>query len=334
MPTPRLLLALLLSALPGAAAAADVCGGFARNLQSVRYEDRIAGVACHESLLWYSPFIDSDGRLASTTVSEAESARLSDGATPAWQRVAAYWRESGLLWQMIGHAGATDCSHAGSERWQAASCRAFLLDTPWSAAFVSYVMRRAGVPGFRASSSHIDYLRDAYLRPESGPFLLLDPLASRAQAGDLLCFARSASRVFGHQGLRQFLADPASAGLGMHCDIVVANADGILSAIGGNVLQGVTMRRLPVNRAGLLWALPQRTGVDPPCRPDAATGCNFNRQDWSALLQLKPLPPASAPVTIPPLNPASSPECCVNCVLGAEPPVPRCPNPRVVPRDD
>lgn len=329
MPLRQLLVTLLLFSFEGLANAADVCGGFARDLQSPRYADRIAGVACYESLLWYSPFIDHNGRLASITVSEAESARLSDGVTPTWKRVAMYWRESALLGQMAVFPGASDCAYTEGGHWQSASCRAFLVDHPWSAAFVSYVMRRAGVPGFRGSPSHIDYVRDAYLRPEGSPYLFVDPMNNQAQAGDLLCFVRASTRVFGFAGLSQFLAGGSGAGLKMHCDIVVANSGGMLSTVGGNVLQGVTLRQLPVNRDGLPWALPQRTGADPACRADAPDGCNFNRQDWAALLKLRDLPPATYPVPLTPLTPTATPECCVNCVVGED--IPRCPNPSSTP---
>jgi hypothetical protein len=71
---------------------------------------KIAAIACRENTLWYSPFIDSNGRLASNTVSEAEGARLGDGATPAWMRVVEYWRRSGLLSRMQPFAGAADCN--------------------------------------------------------------------------------------------------------------------------------------------------------------------------------------------------------------------------------
>lgn len=322
----RALLTLTLLAFAGVATAADVCRGYARGLQSMQYGDRIAGVACYESLLWYSPFIDSEGRLASIEVSEAESGRLSDGVTPAWKRVAAYWRQSGLIGHMAGFPGATDCNDTEGGHWKNASCRAFLVDRPWSAAFVSFVMLRAGVPGFRASPSHVDYVRDAYLRPESSPFLFLDPLSAPAQAGDLMCFARASTRVLGHAGLMGFFDSSANSGLPMHCDIVVDNSGGVMSTVGGNVLQGVTMRRLPVNREGLAWALPRRTGSEPPCRPDAQDGCSFNRQDWVALLKLKALPPATQMVPAGPLNPAATPNCCINCVVGEN--IPRCPSPQ------
>lgn len=327
MPLLRLILCAL-CALPVQAIAAGACGDAERKLLSVHYADRIAGVACHESQLWYRPFIDANGRLASATVSEAESGALADGATPVWQRVVAYWRDSGLLWRIQERPGAAECSQAAGGRWPATSCRAFLVDTPWSAAFVSWVMVRAGVPGFRASASHVDYVRDAYLRPDASPFGFADPATPAAQ-GDLLCYVRSPNQVFGPAGLRQFLG-AGSGGLNMHCDVVIANnaaGDGLLTLVGGNVLQGVTVRQLPVNRAGQPWPLPVRAAGEPPCGPDTPAGCSLNRQDWAVLLQLKRLPPATAAVPALGAPKAAPANCCINCVLGAVPAIPRCPVP-------
>lgn len=324
----RLLLCVLLAAVPVPAFAADACRDWDRKLQSNQYADRIAGVACHESRLWYRPFIDGTGRLASATVSEAESGALADGVTPVWQRVVAYWRDSGLLWRIQDRPGAAECNQVAGGRWPASSCRAFLVDTPWSAAFVSWVMVRAGVPGFRPSASHVDYVREAFLRPDASPFRFADP-STPAVHGDLLCYVRSPNQVFGAAGLRQFLGG-GPGGLNMHCDVVVANGaggDGLLSLVGGNVLQGVTLRQLPVNRAGQPWPLPLRAAGEPPCGPDTPAGCSLNRQDWAVLLQLKPLPPATAPA--PSLGAPQAPpaNCCIHCVLGAVPAVPRCPRP-------
>ena len=80
-----LVLAGLLAA--DAAAAADVCP-LVRNRQSAPdVATRIAAVACSEHMLWYRPFIDAQGRLASASVAEAENTGLDDGGTPAWLRV-------------------------------------------------------------------------------------------------------------------------------------------------------------------------------------------------------------------------------------------------------
>lgn len=319
----RVLLACALLLPAGAAFAADPC---ATPLPTTTNSlpARIAAVACRENALWYRPFIDVNGRLASMSVAEAETSRLSDGATPAWKRVADYWRGSGLLSRMASFPGASECGYASNDSYPSPACRAFLIDRPWSAAFVSYVMTQAGVPGFRPSPSHVDYVRDADLYPESSPFRLADPDVEKPATGDLLCFVRGASSVNGYAGLRAFLAAASGGGLAMHCDVVVGanpGGDGRLYAVGGNVLQGVTLRMLNLNRNGMPWPLPR--GNNAGCAPANEAGCNFNRQNWAALLKLRPLAPLPAPSVLPSAAPGST-HCCVNCVVGAVPVVPRC----------
>ena len=291
------------------------------------YAKRIAALACAENQLWFGPFIDSNGRLARMSVSEAERMRLSDGATPAWRRVSDYWKGSGILWQMSGTPGAADCSpgEAGAPL-QTAACRAFLVDTPWSAVFVTYVMNRAGLPGFHGSASHIDYVRAAFRDPQGGPYSFADPDTTPARPGDMLCFARTRS-TYGYSGMRSLLASGNGDGLAMHCDIVVAaspGGDNRLYLVGGNVLQGVTMRVLALNRAGLPWGLPRRNGNEADCRPDNEAACNFNRQDWVALLKLNPLPAPSGAISIPSTQPA----CCTACPLPMPEGMRRCPAPQ------
>jgi hypothetical protein len=312
------------------AQAADQCPALSAQAVSTDTATRIAAVACSENLLWYRPFIDADGRIASTTVAEGESSLLADGMTPAWQRVAGYWRDSGLLGRMSRFDGAGQCAPPVIVGEASPWCRAFVIDHPWSAVFVSYVMAKAGVPGFRPSAAHFDFVRDAWLHPATSAFLSLDPATAAPAAGDLLCAVRG-GQPRGHAGLVAVI-DAGDTALNMHCDVVVAanpGNDGKAYLVGGNVQQGVTMRLLHLNRLGRFWALPQRSGVDPPCSPDNAPSCNFNRQDWAVLLKLKPsselarLPYLLPPVAAPMSNHAA-PACCVNCVLGA--PVPRCPD--------
>lgn len=324
----------LLAAIP--VHASDVCPIARQQQFAADIATRIVAIACNENMLWYRAFIDANGRVASTTVSEGEASRLGDGATEAWRRVAGYWRDSGLLPRMEGFAGASDCAYAGSDRYPSATCRAFIIDQPWSAAFVSYVMAKAGVPGFRPSANHFDYVRDAYLHPDDSAFLYLDPATARPTAGDLLCYVRIPSRAYGYEGLMSALG-AGNGSLSMHCDIVVAanpGNDGLAYSIGGNVQQGVTMRMLHLNRNGNFWGLPQRAAGSPACSPDAPSSCDFNRQDWSVLLKLKaPAVLAQLPArtydSVPsqgvfPPNPSPQ-TCCVNCVVGSG--VPRCPNP-------
>jgi hypothetical protein len=324
-----MLLGLMLLCVSGIARAGDVCPALRSQLFAGDQATRIAAIACNEHMLWYRAFIDADGRMASSTVVEAESAHLADGATEAWRRVAGYWRESGLLWQMQRHAGAGECVHAGGGRYPSPSCRAFVVDQPWSAAFVSYVMKRADLPGFDASASHYDYVGAAYRNPQENAFQYLDPASAKPATGDLLCYVRVPSRAYGYQGLLSSLGQGAD-GLPMHCDIVVAanpGNDGKAYLVGGNVQQGVTMRILPLNRNGQFWALPQRHGAESACSPDNAAACNFNRQDWAVLLKLKsPAALARLPRATPVPTMASSSQaqqCCTTCVVGSG--VPRCP---------
>lgn len=324
---------LLGSLFAGSAVAADACPTLRNQQSAPDIATRIAAVACSEHMLWYRPFIDAQGRLASVTVAEAENTRLDDGGTPAWLRVASYWRDSGLLPRMAAFDGSNDCTYAGANRYSTVQCRGFVVDQPWSAAFISYVLRRAGLPGFNGSPSHVDYVRDALTRPGESAYEYRDPASTRPATGDMLCYVRSPNRVFGFEGLRQELGS-SNGGLPMHCEIFVATnpgGDGLAYLIGGNVQHGVTMRLMPVNRSGLLWSLPRRAQVDPECAPDTASACNFNRQDWAVLLKLKPATVLATLAPPPPFQPASmappGPACCVNCVVGAVPPVPRCPNP-------
>lgn len=324
----------LMAAIP--VHAADVCPTARLQQSSPDIATRIVAVACNENMLWYRPFIDANGRVASTTVSEGEAARLGDGGTEAWRRVAGYWIDSGLLSRMEGFPGASDCEYAASDRPASSACRTFIIDQPWSAAFVSYVMAKAGVPGFRPSASHFDYVRDAYLHPDDSAFQYLDPASARPAAGDLLCYVRIPSRSYGYEGLASAIT-AGNGSLPMHCDIVVAanpGNDGLAYSIGGNVQQGVTMRLLHINRSGNFWGLPQRTVGASACSPDAQSSCDFNRQDWSVLLKLKS-PSALALLSnsnysnvssrgVLQANPSSQ-VCCVNCVVGND--VPRCPVP-------
>lgn len=324
-------LGLLLLMLAGTAAASDQCPVLRARQTDPEVATRIAAVACDEHMDWYRPFIDNDGRLASSTVVEAEGTDLQSGAGSAWLRVAAYWRDAGLLQQMGGREGANECADASAAGGlPAQACRGFVVDQPWSAAFISWTMQRAGVPGFLASASHFDYVRAARTNPQGSPYLFQDPQATAPSAGDMLCYVRTA-RVYGHAGLMEAI-DGGAKGLKMHCDIVVAaNAGGDSRAylVGGNVQQAVTMRVLNLNAAGRFWNLPMRSQGDVACSPDAPAACNFNRQDWAVLLKLKPqeqlalMPPAR--MLPPPRARAIQPTCCVRCVLGAVPEIPRCP---------
>ena len=128
----------------------------------------------------------------------------------------------------------------------------------WSAAFISWVFRAAGVdsPEFPPSATHAFYLdgliATARRWPDAAAFIPHAP-ADRAPApGDLLCFDR------GPAPLTHWTQRLAEAGRArpMHCDLVVATAPGVVEAVGGNVRDAVTLTRFPVDATGRLLPPP------------------------------------------------------------------------------
>ncbi|MEA9754150.1 DUF2272 domain-containing protein [Xanthomonas campestris] len=310
---------LLLAGCGGTAAAAEVCDIPPRFGTSPAAIAIVRG-ACNEHRLWQRPFIDSKGKLASLGVTEAESASLADDGMIAWQRVAGYWRDSGTLASMGGSAGASSCAALDGSRYTASDCRAFLVDNPWSAAFISWVMTQAGVSGFRRSARHLDYIRSAYHDGATGPYQFTDPAVEKPAPGDMLCLLRGRDVSLGYAGLRAALGGSAPMPWKSHCDVVVAanvGGDRTLYLIGGNVFNAVMMRKMPLDRAGrVVLPTPQTDasqgesenedslGAARECTPAHEELCDFNRRDWAALLKLRPDAAVTAP---PPTEPLPAP---------------------------
>ncbi len=259
---------------------------------------RIVEIARRENRNWYSPFIAIDGGLRTLPVTEAERSRLNDGSE-AWQKVAEYWRDGNTLGEMVdgGRPGASACESAFGMVTAGirSDCRGFIVDTPWSAAFVSYVMTKAQIPGFHTSPRHIDYIRDAFAN--RGPYFAINPGMSRPQVGDLLCYVRLSRTIIGYDGLRAAFAANPSLNQASHCDVIVRTDFDrhFIEAIGGNVENAVTLRKLQLDAQNLL-VLPRPVNIGMQgeeddlqvgCSPDNESACGFNRQNWAALLRLR-----------------------------------------------
>jgi hypothetical protein len=114
----------------------------------------------------------------------------------------------------------------------------------WSAAFVSYVMRIAGAgPRFPYSADHADYIdiakRMATGQASGWAVVAERPESYAPQPGDLVCTGRGSAARLRYDDL------PAGH-FPAHCDIVVEVAGDLLTVVGGNVDDAVTMRHLPV----------------------------------------------------------------------------------------
>jgi hypothetical protein len=136
---------------------------------------------------------------------------------------------------------------------------ALWAEPAWSAAFISWVFRSAGVdsPEFRPSATHALYLdgllAQAQHFPAGAPFRPHAPEQRVPAPGDLICRDRSAAP------LRHWTDRLAETGRirPMHCDIVVGAIPGRVEAIGGNVGDAVTLSRFPATVEGYLLPLPR-----------------------------------------------------------------------------
>ncbi len=172
-------------------------------------------------------------------------------------RVLAYWRA------VEGEAGARAAIDRNRSRY------ATLLSHPeapdevwgepaWSAAFISFVMRNAGVDRreFPSSAAHAFYidamLADASAFPDQAPFVPRDTDAYAPQPGDLVCADRSRRPL---ANWRERLPERGEF-RPMHCDIVVSTSPGMVEAIGGNVADSVTLSRFPADSSGRLLPRP------------------------------------------------------------------------------
>jgi hypothetical protein len=143
-----------------------------------------------------------------------------------WGRAVIYWREG---------VGRTDIN-----------TKQKVINVPWSAAFVSYVMKKAGAGNqFVYSSAHYDYIVDAIRKRRDGrttaPFVGYRLSETIPLTGDLVCASRAGDA--GRVTYDSALTYRNSAGerfFSSHCDVVVAKRPTAIDVIGGNVSESVT----------------------------------------------------------------------------------------------
>jgi hypothetical protein len=167
--------------------------------------------------------------------------------------------------ESIPHVGIwEDEDEARSERihqyWQAAGEPGLSgsdCDQAWSAAFIVWLMRAAGVPEsvFPSTISHRDYVARFLGEAPDPPFLPHTIGAYRPQPADLICAIRGNSVSLDGDELPR-PADLANAKL--HCDIVVESRGRSLQAIGGNVRNSVSRTDLALSPQGHLQPTPRR----------------------------------------------------------------------------
>ena len=310
---------------------------------------RIAQNAIDEFNLFGGHRIDANGRLFHFGVTAAEQDK-EDGKHPAstdhagWRQVLKYWQalygdDAATMTEALGYSGAStatppkdgeellrpsaaDLLHAADgvsdpdvrETLREASWRAAIVDTPWSAAFISYVVRKAGVAAdaFQFSNAHRAYIYDAFAtsaaevagKTESHLYRACPLGATRPRVGDILCNQREPDLADASDAaVRERIRSELGAGpntwtvRSTHCE-VVASIDAParkMYTIGGNVMQGVVARKLNLRQRGLKFSAEQkgRCGAGEWTLPQSAVQakdtdqCSLNDRKWFVLLQLR-----------------------------------------------
>jgi len=109
----------------------------------------------------------------------------------------------------------------------------FIINKPWSAAFISYVMKAAGVSNFPFNASHALYAQA--LRLNNNGFQVLDPANTILQVGDLVVANRASNNL-------TFRTKTWSGD--SHGDIISSISGNVAVGIGGNVSQSVSIKSI------------------------------------------------------------------------------------------
>jgi hypothetical protein len=314
---------------------------------------RIAQTAIDEFTSFGGHRIDSNGRIFRFGLTEAEHEEDEGGSAEAslghlgWWHVMKYWRavfddgpadklevrgyrdaststEEGHAAELLRTSAARLLSLAQEvsdpeerEILREAAFRAAIIDTSWSAAFISYVVRQSGVgaSAFHFANAHRVYIYDAFATSAAEVAGKSDeriyracPLATRPRVGDMICSQREpaladlSDEVVRERVRTELEGSPEARSVRRsHCEVVAYVDKGArkIYTIGGNVNQAVTTRKLNLRRDGRFsvaqrgscngaahWALPQPLAQAAGARAPAEK-CSLNDKKWFVLLQLR-----------------------------------------------
>jgi hypothetical protein len=319
LPALALLFGCAALAPPTAAAQGASCAATARGPASDGRIRAAVEEARRQHRLFGGQTIERNGGMFRVGYDEAEWDRPPGESTGTWQRVAGFWQalsdaepprvRTSLGWVSRaevdgGRAANTGNASRAEVATREALLRAAIVDTPWSAAFISFLMKTAGFSAgeFAFSDSHADYVQAAFAASQAEDGGRDSPYGWRAcdvartppRVGDLLCATRASSAgIASFDALAAALAVRAPGeALPMHCELVVradAGGDAKLDTIGGNVVQSVTLSRMTLNARKVLGdAYIARTPSPAPCT-GSAPSCreHLTRRPWVVLLQFR-----------------------------------------------
>ena len=203
-------------------------------------------------------------------------------------------------------AAESETDPAVREILREAALRAAIIDTSWSAAFVSYVVKAGGrrrrtrsaspTPTAPISTTRLRPARPSWTRQTDGHVYRACPLsATRPRIGDLICNQReSALADLSEEAVRERIRTELAGGADTrsvrrtHCE-VVAQIDArarTMVTIGGNVLQAVTARKLNLRKRSLKLSAVQKGHCGGSDRWNLTTAASRNGPDAAGAGQM------------------------------------------------
>lgn len=169
---------------------------------------------------------------------------------PQYLRVGDYWASIGQP-----HNGRTQIVNASTGR---------SYNPPWSAAFISFVLREAGAGnGFKYAQAHCHYVQDFIRGRSDAVYKAMHPDHYAPQVGDIVHFGRLGAKNFDFaEAVTIYQVDSFYSS---HSDIVVEvdTAGGFVRTVGGNVNNSVADKHFEVNSKGILKPRKEKDGTYP-----------------------------------------------------------------------
>jgi len=111
----------------------------------------------------------------------------------------------------------------------------YYINEPWSSAFISYLMRKAGAgDDFKYATSHSQYIEQAVKNRKennSKKFKGYKPNEVKVEVGDLVCYPRQSGVGY-----------DSGAGYKSHCDLIISINGNTAVGVGGNVSDSVSKK--------------------------------------------------------------------------------------------
>ena len=191
----------------------------------------------------YSPSVSSGSYAVPTSPGVSIRNNAVAIANAEWNR----WRQSSIKESDPGMRSVLEdywLTGTGSKRYESSWWSA----VPWSAAFISWVMKKAGAGSdFSYSASHSVYTaaaKENALQNNSNLFKAYRITQVAPRLGDIVCKDRGSGATY----------DNIKPGMSTHCDIVTSVQPNSISVVGGNLSDSVSKNPVTTDSSGKINA--------------------------------------------------------------------------------